>query len=101
MYTHTRFGFRSGRDTGRVLLPLPGMNGSAGVPSFFTQGNLPATLERLQHAGLRDYYEGDIARSLAADFKDTGVNIDEVDLKNCQARIVPATDSVTPVARTT
>ena len=81
-------------ESARVYLRngLPPVPPYQGTPGFFTQGNLPATLERLQHAGLRDYYEGDIARSLAQDFKDTGVIIDETDLRNTQARIVPATE---------
>ncbi|MCX7381583.1 MAG: gamma-glutamyltransferase [Alphaproteobacteria bacterium] len=81
-------------ESNRVYLRngLPPVPPYQGIPGFFTQGNLPATLERLQHAGLRDYYEGDIARSLAQDFRDTGVIIDETDLANCQARIVPATE---------
>jgi gamma-glutamyltranspeptidase/glutathione hydrolase len=80
-------------ESARVYLRngLPPVPPYQGTPGFFTQGNLPATLERLQHAGLRDYYEGDVARSLAQDFADTGVIVDADDLKACQARIVPAT----------
>ena len=71
------------------LPPVPPYQGS---PGFFRQGNLPDTLERLRHAGLRDYYEGDVARALAQDFADTGVIVDAEDLRYCQARIVPATE---------
>jgi len=57
-----------------------------GKPGFFRQGNLPATLERLGHAGLRDFYEGDIARSIAADMKALGGVLSAEDLRECQTR---------------
>ncbi len=71
------------------LPPLPPYQGTT---SFFRQGNLPGTLEHLQHAGLRDYYEGDLAKTLVEDFKTVGSHIDAEDLRNCQARILPTTD---------
>jgi gamma-glutamyltranspeptidase/glutathione hydrolase len=71
------------------LPPLPPYQGTTG---FFRQGNLPDTLERLQHAGLRDYYEGDLAKTLVEDFRTVGSHIDAEDLRNCQARILPTTD---------
>ncbi len=81
-------------ESNRVYLRngLPPVPPYQGIPGFFRQGNLPDTLERLQHAGLRDYYEGDIARALVEDFKTVGSIIDEEDLRNCQARILPTTD---------
>ena len=81
-------------ESARVYLRngLPPVPPYQGTPGFFTQGNLPDTLAYLQKAGLRDYYEGDIARSLAEDFKTVGSHIDAEDLKNCQARILPATE---------
>ena len=49
--------------TAAVYLPngLPPAPPYQGKPGFFRQGNLPDTLERLGKAGLRDFYEGDIA----------------------------------------
>ena len=61
-----------------------------GKPGFFRQGNLPETLERLGKAGLRDFYEGEIAASVAADAKALGGVLSLEDLRNCQARTWPA-----------
>lgn len=79
-------------ETARIYLPngLPPVAPYQGTPGFFTQGNLPATLERLQHAGLRDFYAGDIAASIAADMKAMGGFVTAEDLRDCQARISPA-----------
>jgi gamma-glutamyltranspeptidase/glutathione hydrolase len=71
------------------LPPVPPYQGACG---FFQQGNLPATLERLQHAGLRDYYEGDVARALIRDAAAVGSVLSAEDLRACEARIVPATE---------
>ncbi len=83
-------------ESARVYLRdgLPPVPPSQGGPQFFRQGNLPDTLERLQHAGLRDFYEGDVARMLVEDAKTVGSVIDAEDLRNCQARILPATEVV-------
>ena len=55
-------------ESARVYLPngLPPVPPYQGSPGYFTLGNLPATLERLQQAGLRDLYEGEIAAQIAA-----------------------------------
>ena len=78
--------------TAAVYLPdgLPPVPPYQGSPGFFRQGNLPATLERLGHAGLRDLYEGDIAASIAADVKALGGVLSVDDLRNCQPRTWPA-----------
>ncbi len=70
------------------LPPVPPYQGS---PGYFRQGNLAETLERLSHAGLRDFYEGDVAATLAADFKTVGALLTAEDLRRCEARILPAT----------
>ena len=49
---------------------------------------LAATLERLAHAGLRDFYEGDIAASLASDLAAAGSPVARADLVATIARIV-------------
>ena len=81
-------------ESARIYLPngLPPIPPYQGTPGFFRQGNLPDTLERVAKAGLRDIYEGDLAASIAADIKDAGGLISLEDLKNCQARVVPATE---------
>lgn len=83
-------------ESARVYLPdgLPPIAPYQGTPGFFQLGNLPATLERLAKAGPRDFYEGEIAASIAADVKAMGGVLSAQDLRNCQARIVPATEYV-------
>ncbi len=53
---------------------------------------MPATLEQLAQAGLRDLYEGEIAASIAADVKAMGGVLSAEDLRGCQARTRPATE---------
>jgi gamma-glutamyltranspeptidase/glutathione hydrolase len=74
--------------TAAVYLPdgLPPVPPYQGTPGFFRQGNLPATLEHLGQAGLRDLYEGEIAASIAADVKALGGVLSAEDLRNCQPR---------------
>lgn len=83
--------FRNYAESSRVYLPdgLPRSPPYQGSPGFFRLGNLPATMERLAKAGLRDFYEGDVAASIAADVKALGGVLSAEDLRNCQARIVP------------
>ncbi len=78
--------------TASVYLPngLPPVPPYQGKPGFFRQGNLPATLERLAKAGLRDFYEGEIAASVAGDIKALGGVVSLEDLRNCQPRTWPA-----------
>jgi gamma-glutamyltranspeptidase/glutathione hydrolase len=70
------------------LPPAPPYRGD---PPFLPLGLLPDTLERLQQAGLRDFYEGDIAATLAADIGAAGGVLSRDDLRACAARIAPAT----------
>jgi gamma-glutamyltranspeptidase/glutathione hydrolase len=78
--------------TAAVYLPdgLPPAPPYQGRPGFFRQGNLPDTLERLGRVGLRDFYQGDVAASLAADMKALGGVLSLDDLRNCQAGTWPA-----------
>ena len=71
---------------------LPPIAPYQGKPGFFRLGNLPATLEQLAKAGARDFYEGDIAAGIAADVKAMGGVLSAQDLRDCQARILPATE---------
>jgi gamma-glutamyltranspeptidase/glutathione hydrolase len=79
-------------ESARIYLPdgLPPIPPYQGSPGFFRQGRLADTMERLQHAGLRDFYEGDVARMIVQDMKDVGGVVDGEDLRNCQARILPS-----------
>ncbi len=77
--------------TAAIYLPggLPPVPPYQGSPGYFPQGRLADTLERLAHAGLRDFYEGDVAAALAADFASIGAVLTADDLRRCEARVVP------------
>jgi len=81
-------------ESARIYLPdgLPPVAPYQGVPGFLPLGALADTLERLRHAGLRDFYEGDVAASLAADIAAIGGVVDAGDLRRCEARVVPSLD---------
>jgi gamma-glutamyltranspeptidase / glutathione hydrolase len=53
-------------------------------------GRLAETLERLAEAGPDDFYEGEIAKSIAGDTLAGGGVLCAEDLAHCRARIVPA-----------
>lgn len=79
-------------ESARIYLPngLPPVPPYQGSPGFFTQGKLAETLERLAQAGLRDFYEGEVAGELLADFRDMGSPITAADLLGCHAVVKPA-----------
>ena len=81
-------------ESARVYLPngLPPIAPYQGTPGFFTLGNLPATLERLASAGLRDFYEGEVAASVAQDVREMGGLLSAGDLAGCRARVLPAVE---------
>ena len=87
-------GLRQHPESARIYLPdgLPPVPPYRGDPAFIVQGALPATLERLQLAGLRDFYEGEIAAALVADIADAGGVLSLDDLRGCRARISPAAE---------
>jgi gamma-glutamyltranspeptidase/glutathione hydrolase len=61
-----------------------------GVPAVgdrFVQPRLAATLERLAHAGLDDFYRGDLARSIAADLRALESPLSLADLEQHRARL--------------
>ena len=53
-------------------------------------GCLADTLERLAAAGPTDFYEGDIAQSIASDVRAAGGVLSAKDLAGCRARLTPA-----------
>ncbi len=81
-------------ESARIYLPdgLPPVAPYQGAPGFFQLGRLLDTLEHLAQAGLRDFYEGDVAAGIAADVAGMGGILDRDDLRRCEARIVPAQD---------
>ncbi|MBR0682528.1 hypothetical protein GXW74_18700 [Roseomonas eburnea] len=82
-------------ESARIYLPngLPPVPPYQGSPGFFRQGKLAETLERLAHAGLRDFYEGEVAGELLADFRDMGSPISASDLVGCRTVIKPALEA--------
>jgi len=51
------------------------------------QGTLAATLEQLAHAGLADFYRGDVAREVAADLDRVGSPVTRADLERTRATL--------------
>ncbi len=89
-------------ESARIYLPggLPPIAPYQGAPGFFRLGNLVTTLERLQRAGLRDFYEGEVAASIAADVAAMGGLLDAEDLRTCRARLRPAAETAWAPGRT-
>ena len=81
-------------ESARIYLPdgLPPVPPYQGRPGTFRLGNLADTLERLSSAGLRDFYEGDVGRSIASDVATMGGVLSAHDLLQCEARIEPCLD---------
>ncbi|MGH7067261.1 MAG: gamma-glutamyltransferase [Acetobacteraceae bacterium] len=80
------------QESARIYLSdgLPPVTPYRGAPGFLPLGNLGATLDRLRHAGLRDFYEGEIAAGIARDIRAIGGLIDAEDLRSCAPRFRPA-----------
>jgi gamma-glutamyltranspeptidase/glutathione hydrolase len=72
---------------------LPPVAPYQGPLSYFPLGRLGETLARLQHAGWRDFYEGEIAAQIVADVKTMGGVLSDADLRACRARVAPATET--------
>jgi gamma-glutamyltranspeptidase/glutathione hydrolase len=78
-----------------ALLAAPGF-----AETFLVEGKLPEagairrnlkladTLDRLAHAGLTDFYRGDVGREIAADLERIGSLITRKDLETYRARVV-------------
>ena len=79
-------------ESARIYLPdgLPPVAPYQGMPGFLALGRLPETLERLQRAGLHDFYEGEVAAGIAQDAREMGGALSAADLRACHARVRPA-----------
>jgi gamma-glutamyltranspeptidase/glutathione hydrolase len=78
----------------RIWLPdgLPPVGASDGDIPRLSLGQLAETLERLAEAGPEDFYQGEIARAIAADSRAAGGFMSADDLADCRARIVASLD---------
>ena len=78
-------------ESARIYLPngLPPVAPYQGRPGYLPLGRLPDTLDRLAAAGLRDFYDGDVAASIAKDSAAMGGVLDADDLRRCEAEVRP------------
>ena len=98
---HAREGYAVSRSQARLtaekLAELKDVSGFA--PTFLVDGRPPdagtllkqpafaATLDHLAHAGLDDYYRGDVAREIAGDLDRVGSPVTRGDLERCRASL--------------
>ncbi|MCU0946379.1 MAG: gamma-glutamyltransferase family protein [Rubritepida sp.] len=82
-------------ESARIYLPggLPPVAPYQGKPGFFRLGRLAETLERLQQAGLEDFYRGEVAAAIAQDMREAGGFVTAADLAGCEARFLPALEA--------
>jgi gamma-glutamyltranspeptidase / glutathione hydrolase len=71
----------------RIYLPngLPPVPPYQGIPGFLRLGKLDVTLEHLAQAGLRDFYDGEVAAQITSDIANLGGVLDGEDLAQCRA----------------
>jgi oxamate amidohydrolase len=100
---HAREGYPVSVSEGAyVLKDQADLEAAPGFAStFLLDGRLPAagtvrrapaladTLEQLAHAGLDDFYRGDVGREIAADLERIGAPVARRDLEAYRARVVP------------
>lgn len=100
---HAREGFKVSRGQGqnRAKLPdelfaAPGFAGQFlnegklyGEGELLRQEKLAATFEQLAHAGLDDFYRGDIGREIASDLEAIKSPVTREDLRRYEARLRP------------
>ena len=81
--------------SGLAYLPngMPPAGAWSGPPPTITLPKLANTMRRLAKAGARDFYEGEIARSIVGDLIGCGSKIDTLDLSNYSAKLSRALTS--------
>ncbi|MFL6798621.1 MAG: gamma-glutamyltransferase family protein [Xanthobacteraceae bacterium] len=98
---HAAEGYRVSRSQARLsaekvaeLQNVPGFAGTFlvdGKPpsegATLKQTSFAATLDHLAHAGLQDFYRGDIGREMAADLDRVGSPLTRADLERCRATL--------------
>ncbi len=98
---HAREGYMVTRSQARLTAEkLPEMEKAVGFREAFlidgkapeagaklTQGKLAATLEQLTHAGLADFYRGDVGHEIAADLDRIGSPVTRGDIEKYAAKI--------------
>ena len=89
-------------ESARIYLQdgLPPVAPYQGTPGFLKLGRLADTLAQLQRAGFADFYQGEIATSIAADIREMGGVLGSEDLRACQARVMPAQEAAWRGGRT-
>lgn len=82
-------------ESARIYLPggLPPVPPYQGATGFLPLGRLADTLERLQVAGLEDFYKGEVAAAIVADMRSEGGFLTAEDLAACEARFLPALEA--------
>jgi gamma-glutamyltranspeptidase/glutathione hydrolase len=97
---YARDGYRVSAGEARLQpFDLAALNDAPGfADTFLVEGKLPqagamrtapalaSTLQQLAHAGLKDFYRGDVAREMAGDMERMGVPVTRNDLKDFAAR---------------
>jgi gamma-glutamyltranspeptidase/glutathione hydrolase len=81
--------FLRGGQAPQPASPVPG-----GQPLRLPRERLLATMTRLAHAGPRDFYEGEIASSIAADMDRAGGYLSMQDLRQYRAKILEPAELV-------
>jgi gamma-glutamyltranspeptidase/glutathione hydrolase len=98
---HARNGYAVSKSQARLTADkLDELKGAAGFSeTFLIDGKPPEvgtklrqavfaqTLEQLVHAGLDDFYRGDVGREIAADLDRLGSPVTRDDIKNCRASV--------------
>ena len=77
-------------EASRIFLQDGGLPVGDGVtPNVFRQPDLAMTLERLAEAGPRDFYAGDISRSIVSGLEDLGAVLSLDDFAQYRAKVIP------------